>query len=649
MRLRVVVLSACIVAAVIFCCQSFSVGQTPAEKPPAKTGQQPPPPLFKSTVRRVVIDVVVRDSEGKPVHGLSAKDFSVSEDGKPQRIQTFDVYDFDKPSISLPPDAPPLPSNTFVNIPAAPERGPLYVILYDMVNMEMEDQITARQQVVKFVDSKPAGTRFAVWVNSDELYLVQGFTADKKLLHAALDPQHPVPHVPRSFLLARNYGAGDTLSNMRVLTHIAEFLNGLPGRKNLIWMAGRFPVALYPTNGDPQDLRYDLKREVDGLTRAQVAVYPLNIRGAVVNPEGALMGTTPYGGSHSVDPLPPSGPSGGTAGASGTGGAAGGTVPSATPDRATAAMQTAGNLQVSGSSGSLADDYMVQNDVATATGGRAFLSDNDLTAALDEATENGANYYSLSYAPTNPNYNGSLRNVRITLARPKCKLQYRRSYYADDPNAPLASRKKNSNPDEDPEEQAMVTAHERPLYAGLQHGAPQVHDLIFKVRVHAIGDPAPITDEQLSKLATQPAYFRGKNRKPKIPKDLQVQKFAIYYAVSAGQIRRPADGKLPLEFAAVGFNSEGDALNGVFEIASPENSADPWSEEAKGNGQPGSARSKAVYRAMQELLLPAGATSIRAVVRDLFTDRVGAVEIPLPLTSEPNAASAQPAQGAQTN
>ena len=280
MRFGFVSFGALVVA--VFCPSVFP-GQTLSNQAQSEKKGVPPTPVFKSTVRRVAVDVVVRGSDGKPVRGLNSKDFSVFEDGKPQPIVSFDVYEFDKPSISRPTDAPALPSNTFVNIPAAPERGPLYVFLYDMVNMEVEDQIPARQQILKFIDSKPAGTRFAIWVNSDELSLVQGFTSDKKLLYAALDPEHPVPHVPRSFLLSRNYGKGDTLSTMSVLTHIAAFLNGLPGRKNLIWMAGLFPVTLYPTPGDPQDLRDDIKRELDELTRAQVAVYPVNIRGVVAN------------------------------------------------------------------------------------------------------------------------------------------------------------------------------------------------------------------------------------------------------------------------------------------------------------------------------------------------------------------------------
>jgi hypothetical protein len=133
------------------------VGQPAPELP---TEAQEPTLTIRQTVRRVIVDVMVRDSDGKPVHGLTANDFSITEDKDPQHILSFDVYDFDKASISRAPNAPPLPPNVFENIPKVPERGPLYVMLLDLVNTEMADQMMARQQVLKFIKSKPAGTRF---------------------------------------------------------------------------------------------------------------------------------------------------------------------------------------------------------------------------------------------------------------------------------------------------------------------------------------------------------------------------------------------------------------------------------------------------------------------------------------------------------
>ena len=72
--------------------------------------------VIRQNVRRVVVDVVVSDSSGKPVSGLNARDFSVNEDGKSQRIRSFDVHDFDSTADSLPKRPTSLPTNTFVNL-----------------------------------------------------------------------------------------------------------------------------------------------------------------------------------------------------------------------------------------------------------------------------------------------------------------------------------------------------------------------------------------------------------------------------------------------------------------------------------------------------------------------------------------------------
>src|SRR5258708_7357905 len=101
--------------AAIVCLAHLAAEENPPALQPAKKSDSDVM-VLKRTVRRVVVDVVVRDSSGKPVRGLSAGDFSVSEDSRPQRILSFDAHDFDSPSISLPTNAPPLPPNVFVNV-----------------------------------------------------------------------------------------------------------------------------------------------------------------------------------------------------------------------------------------------------------------------------------------------------------------------------------------------------------------------------------------------------------------------------------------------------------------------------------------------------------------------------------------------------
>ena len=161
--------------------------------------------VIRQSVRRVIVDVVVSDSNGQPVSGLTADDFSVAEDGKPQRIRSFDIHDFDVISESLPKRPAFLPPNTFVNVPSGQERGPLYVLLLDILDMSVDDQPVAREQLMKFIRSKPLGTRFAIFVLSDGLYLVQGFTEDRNALADALNPKNPRAHIPRIFLDADNF------------------------------------------------------------------------------------------------------------------------------------------------------------------------------------------------------------------------------------------------------------------------------------------------------------------------------------------------------------------------------------------------------------------------------------------------------------
>jgi len=541
--------------------------------------------VIHETTHRVLVDVVVTDDKGKPVRGLKKSDFSVWEDKKPQTILSFDVEDGDKPSF-VPPNLPPMPPNTFLDLPKEPEQGPLYVLVYDMVNTELADQATTYHPLLNFIDSKPAGTRFAVYVNSDGLHLIQGFTADKALLHTAITSRGPGPHIPNQFLLGGNYGRGEAGATVQLFKFLADYLAGFPGRKNLIWMSGDLPVSLSPDpNTEGQVDVDDVKQALEAMMRSQIAVYPVDVRGVVVAEERA--GAAP-GGSNSP-----------------------------TTGAGTGISKTLG-------------DAMNADALGAFTGGHAYHGDNDLTAVLQEAVSDGASYYTLSYSPTNDKYDEMPRNIEVALAKKGYHLEYRQLYYAlpDDEAAPAA--KANT-----PDARFLAAKQDDTLVTSVEHGAPMLHDLIFRAYLQA-DPPAMATPQQMATLEDEPAYFRTrkKNQTPKPLAPVQLQRYRIDYTVIDPQLRafaektgRPAS----IEFAAVAYDANGRMLNGMVN--------DAMSQPPSQAGNAADPKARAMFRVEQELYVPAGAAWIRLAVRDMLTNRTGTLEVPLPLASEPKTAA----------
>lgn len=530
-------------------------------------------------MRRVILDIVVTDSHGKPVRGLTKNDFSVAEDGHPQEILSFDVHDLD--SVFTPPRLPALPPNTFVNVPSAAERGPLYVLLLDLVNTQIVDQMIARQQLLKFLNDKPAGTRFAIFVLSDTLRLIQGFTDDKNQLFAAADPKHPKSHIPRVFLYGNNYGRGNPFLMISVFTQIAQYLDGLPGRKNLIWFSGAFPMQMFPKYDDPPDLQDDVRRAIETLVEAEISVYPVDVRGVIVGESLTFAGPVRYG-STGFSALPA--------------------------------------------------EYQNIEEIAGITGGQAFYSTNDLKTALADATEIGGNFYTITYAPSNEIYNGNLRTIRVELSKKGYQLAYRHSYFAEDPDSlPPPKNVRSSDVAEEPPPRKVGDS----LYANMEHGAPLAHQIYFKAHIRTIGPPALATPAQMADLSDKPAYFRvrHKNRPLKPLPPVQLLAYAIDYALATetepdaqGHKVRPPN----VEIAAAAFNADGQMLNGVV------GETDPANAPSIGKSTNG------IYRVEQQIEVPVSATSIRIAIRDISTDRIGAMEIALPLAPGPLTTASTP-------
>lgn len=594
-----------------------TVAQTPA---PDET-----PTVLKMTARRVVLDVVVTDAQGRPVRGLTQGDFSVAEDGKAQKIVTFDAVGFSAGMDYVPPTLPAQAANTFIDLPATPEKGPLYVLLLDLVNMDTPEemntpmdhssQLFARKQLVMFIESKPEGTRFAVFVRSDGLHLVQGFTADKELLYRVLDPHHPEAHIPAVFLNGENFGRGDRISALNTLHSVATYLNGLPGRKNLIWYSSQFPVSLFASELDGLQFREETKATLDLLAQDQIALYPVDARGVPSGDSHAQLTTSVHSDTITSPMEAGSGTasgSGGGAGSVGTG--AVGNSPSTT------------SSFVDGSS-TVMGGYNTMDGIARETGGAAFYGTNDVSIELVKATESGERYYTLSYAPTNQEYEGKLRNIDVELKRNKgYALTYRRSYYGAETEEPTvgATAETSAAPALPGSAQRAVGDS---LSADMQHGAPAEHDLVFVVQAREVGDAAMGTPEEMAEMATEPAYFTSRRKsaaaKPLVP--VLLQRDVFEFEIPTRQFH--GEAMLNLELAAAAYDADGRMMNAFVRVARKD-----LAEKPRVDGSP------LFFRVEQELEVPVGATSIRFGVRDDTNNRMGAMEIKLPLAQ----ASAKP-------
>ena len=261
--------------------------------------------------------------------------------------------------------------------------------------------------------------------------------------------------------------------------------------------------------------------------------------------------------------------------------------------------------------------YMVQDEIAHDTGGRTFHSTNDVAGALMNATENGESYYTLTYSSSDQDYNGKVRSIRVDLKQKGYTLSYRRAYYGGDPNTRAFA----------PKAQASATPPPRKLgdtlYANMEHGAPIAHQLIFGAHLRTIGAPAMGTPGQMAELATQPGYFKVRhNNKPSKPlAPIKLQRYAIDYTVMAHQLQ--LDGELlNLELAVAAYDADGKMLNALV------NNGGSGTNGASVQPAPKS------YRAEQQLDVPLEAAWIRVAVRDANTDRIGAMEIKLPLAPE---------------
>jgi VWFA-related protein len=406
--------------------------QTPAS--------QIPVPTIRANTRMILVSVIATDKSGA-VTDLTAHDFTVLENGKPQKLAAFS---FEKPPLAEQKAADPLPPYVYTNRTSyLRPSGPLTILLLDALNTQAPDQSYFRRELLRYLANQVRpGQRLAVVVLGAKLHLLQDFTSDPELLRSAIDSftaktsqelqqnEISVPPPPREDRSTASYlqmlsalqqlqaDRGETMANQRVAATLAAFrtiarsVAGYPGRKNLVWVSSSFPLVYQTQLGFTfettrpvfyRTYEREMRQTANLMGDAQISIYPVDARGLV--------------GSEIVDASKPMTDERGRA---------------YTGSELGELINRSGDERVNAQGG--------MEELADLTGGRAFFNRNDIDNAVALSVADGSSYYTLAYYPTNKAWHGEFRKIHITVARKGVHLRYRNGYYATDGSGEPRSR-----------------------------------------------------------------------------------------------------------------------------------------------------------------------------------------------------------------
>ena len=160
----------------------------------ALAGQEAQTPRFRIAVDAVRIDAVVTDKDGNVVRDLTAEDFEILQDGKPQKV-TFAQFVPVSVASSPAAAAAPLTSN---NVAGAPPPGTMPIqrhdiqrtiaLVVDDLGMWIESLYYVKRSLHDFIDnSTQPGDLLAIVRTGGSMDGLQPFTTDHRVLHAAVD------------------------------------------------------------------------------------------------------------------------------------------------------------------------------------------------------------------------------------------------------------------------------------------------------------------------------------------------------------------------------------------------------------------------------------------------------------------------------
>ena len=361
------------------------------------------PPTFSTGTRLVQVDAVVRDSHG-PVAGLTKDDFTVLDNGTPQKIAVFAVRSARMPEVKAAPLPPGAVSNRYNRRGEVPSSAT--ILLIDRQNTGVALQKIVNQKIVKFLQARGNRDSIGIYILGSRLRIVQELTDDPERLDRAVKSMKPefaaglttdidadtTGDATSDAMITRALeGLEDVASQERAaglqeaLEEIARHLAKVPGRKNLVWVSGSFPLFI---SRDHYTLDFSPQMEAAGraLNDANVAVYPVDARG--------LVGTLSLGGS----------------------------VAGADTKRGARSAGGPGVLEPPG--------FDTMNTLASLTGGQAYYNTNAIEDSIVKAVEDAEITYTLGFYPPEGSLDGMYHKLTVKVSRRAGSVHHRRGYFA---------------------------------------------------------------------------------------------------------------------------------------------------------------------------------------------------------------------------
>jgi VWFA-related protein len=385
--------------------------QAPADQRPTERADQP----IRTGINYVRVDVIVSDRSGEPVMDLKQSDFTVLEDGKPQKVDSFTVVKID-PNAAIDEPAPkPIRSEYDEEREATRPDVRLFVILLDDYHVQRGADLAAKKPLIDFIENQLAPADMVALMYPLTPVGDLHFSRDRESLISAIEkfegrkfnyeprnqfeeqyayyPAQVVENVRNQVTMGALKGAAIRLGNLR------------EGRKSIIFVSEGFtgmlpmqmqdPIASMPGIGNPNrtssgesineradfmttaDLLSDMKDVYDIANRQNTSIYAVDPRGLAVFEYDINKGVGLQTDKRALD----------------------------------ATMDT---LRV----------------LASNTDGRAIVNRNDLAVGMRQIIRDSSGYYLLGYSSAAAPTDGKFHEIKVRVTRKGVDVRARKGYWA---------------------------------------------------------------------------------------------------------------------------------------------------------------------------------------------------------------------------